>query len=228
MRKNALLLAALCMLSISSVSHASLSVGSKIHLQDGLGNNIGGQFVITDAGSNPGQVVSTFNTYCIQLSEQITPSATAVYTVAGLSNHTEVAAPTGYLTDFVAWLYTGFLNNNPAITAALGANPATNVAASNAVQYSIWKKTYGTVANGYPDYTAQYNALTSAFNTAVSNSQWTAGSLGSVVIMNLVNANGANVQDQLAVVPEASTIAVWSVLSLVGAGVAYRKRMAKA
>jgi hypothetical protein len=42
------------------------------------------------------------------------------------------------------------------------------------------------------------------------------------------NPTGLRVEFLTAVVPEASTIAVWSVLSLVGAGVAYRKRMAKA
>jgi len=68
--------------------------------------------------------------------------------------------------------------------------------------------------------------LSNVVSGTIGSSPYSMTGLVTIVLGGGASANFSS--SAVAFVPEASTIAVWSGLSLVGAGVAYRKRMAKA
>lgn len=216
-------LAALCF--SATQADASLQVGSVVKFDTTPPGTYGGQFRITDPGNPAGYGFSPFITFCVELTEQVANNG--VYTVTGISDTTVAGGRT--LTNYAAWLYTQFTRGT------LNAFDYASTSASNALQYVFWQEmgySNSDINNALPGSpAASYAANVPAawenqYDSDILNNLWNgaAGYLGSVRVMNLVTASGGRAQDQLVMVPEASTIAVWSVLSLLGAGVAYRKR----
>lgn len=213
----------------AQAAFASLQVGSKVKFDTTLPGTYGGQFKITDPGNPSGYGFSTFITFCVELTEHVANNR--VYKVAGISDTTVAGGKT--LTNYAAWLYTQFSQGT------LSSFNSSSVSDSNALQYVFWREmgySNADINNALPgNPAASYasdvpTAWQTQYASDIANNLWNgaAGYLGSVRVMNLVTLRGVKSQDQLVMVPEASTIAVWSVLSLVGAGVAYRKRTAKA
>ncbi len=102
----------------------------------------------------------------------------------------------------------------------LAGTDAVRAADGRAVQLALWSMIGETSINGELAGNAMATALKNWYTTNVAED----GNYYSVGIANLVTASGQNVQDQFVVVPEASTIAIWSLLSLCGLAV-YRRRV---
>lgn len=231
------LLAATAVLCCSTLSAtASIQKNDIIKLQNGPGLGNGGEFIVQK--KNPDNSFSNvFNTFCVELAETITFNTQ--YKVSDISRKT--VATNKPLTVATAWLFSKFIEGfNAGLDFVIGAQPysLSNTAQrdrdARSLQLAIWS-TMGWDISGQ----ANYNN-SNATNTAIKNKAdyWITlasgqsdpdGNYFNVGIMNLVEKNGnGNRQDQLVIVPEASTIAVWSVLSLLGVGAAYRKRVSKA
>jgi len=65
--------------------------------------------------------------------------------------------------------------------------------------------------------------VTDAINAFIANPAAAKAKADRIRILNPITQNGTHKQSMLYEVPEASTVAVWSVLSLLGGGLAYRK-----
>jgi hypothetical protein len=208
------------LVGIPTLAQASLQVGSLIKLDTTLPGTFGGRFGITDSGSPAGKEFAPFETFCVELGEFVSNGGT--YSVAGISNTTVAGNKT--LSNKTAWLYTQFRNLTLSNFAYSLTNNATTTNDANALQYGIWTSIGYTNANidsalgagTAASYQTLYNAKTWA-NDYTNDNSWdhTSTFLGDVVVLNLKSGT-TNAQDQLALVPEASTIVVWSVLGLIG------------
>jgi len=212
------------LLPIGSEADASLQVGSKIQINTGLPGTYGGRFGVTDGGSPAGKEVSAFATFCVELTERIANNG--VYTVTGISDTTVLGGRT--LTSYAAWLYTEFRQGtlNGFDYSTMVNAQTTNDA--NALQYALWREMgydntdVNNTLPGTPaaSYEALYTAKTWATDFA-NDASWSG--IGNVRIINLKTQDGKHAQDQLVLVPEASTIVVWSALSLIGFVAVYRR-----
>lgn len=222
MNKIIIVMVALAALCFSATqAGAALQVGSKVNLDTSLPGDRGGQFLAKSVPANlPDKGFTNFITFCAELEQTIGTNGT--YTVTGFGTQNTSGKTLG---DQAAYLYTNFIAGNFGETGA-----AFSAAKSNGLQYGIWQ------GMGYSDteirnllgisQTQLNNTYLNNWNTyAFGDSDWMGdfgswSGIGNVRVLQL-----GNNQDQLVMVPEASTIAVWSVLSLLGAGVAYRKRI---
>ena len=218
---------------------AALQVGDRIRFTDQVGTTGGGEFGVHQKNNvNPfsGNTESAelFRTFCIEKNEFIdfntngfiieSISQQAVGGGVGGGNPDPISSET-------AWLYNSF---------ALGtlAGYLGNVASANNLQNAIW---------GFENEIAQNaswssNPFVIAANAASPAAK--AAALARTFVLNTLWAtdrgsydgvyegpapgtltSGDRAQSMLYVIPEASTIAVWSVLSVLGTGVAYRKKL---
>ena len=195
--KAILFLAALVAFNMSSITHASLQVGSVVKFDTDLPGTYGGRFGITDGGSIPAKAVSPFETFCVEIGEFVADNG--VYRVAGISTVTVTGNKS--LTNYAAWLYTQFRNGS-----LQGFDGSTND--SNALQWAFWNQmTYGNTAidNALPGspavgYENLYNAE-SWLGDYNSDSGWDKSPtyFGSVRITNLESGplnNPTRHQDQ--------------------------------
>ncbi len=224
MTRLSVIAALLGTLVLTSAAEASLQVGTKLKIDTTLPGGAGGQFRVLDPGNPAGKGFDSFVTFCVEVGQIIRNNG--LYYVNGIDTVNSTGRALG---PQAAYLYTQFRN---------GAIVANSDNLANGLQYGIWlgmgythseisAVITATTANNYLN---QWNAN----KGTVGSSGWlqsydTWSGLGSVRVAQLGDtlAGPANRQDQLILVPEATTIAVWSVLSLVGAGIAYRRQVNK-
>jgi hypothetical protein len=234
-------------LALSMLGFASQSVFASIDIQPGpftpstdvsfSGSNPsnGGPFVGSIwSQESGGSVINTWTTFCVEApagaasGETINPNGTRYD--AGVSSLYIANATGNRVSDAAKWLYYNYAYNPAAIDSA---NPING----NSLQQAIWslvRNTAGQFLNAQTGADTPLDTVAAAYRAvallnAGNGEGSTAGIFGQIRIMN-PNDDGNDPdqrQSMLYQVPEASTIAVWSVLSLVGAGVAYRKRSQK-
>ncbi|QEG36010.1 hypothetical protein [Bythopirellula goksoeyrii] len=206
-----------------AVSEASLQIGSKVTFDTSLPGTYGGQFLLTDGGSDAGKEVSAFETFCVELTEFVANGGT--YMVTGIGDITVQGGRT--LTNYAAWLYTEFRQGT------LNGFSSSSTNDANALQYAFWREMQysdADINNALPGSpAAAYKALYDAESWLadyIADGSWNkaVGYLGAVRVINLQTIDGKHAQDQLVLVPEASTLAVWSVLCLAGL-IAYRRQL---
>ncbi len=191
MRKSVLRALLLTVLLVPTVASASpfVAVGDTLTLQNSTGSIRGGEFIVNP--TTPGDF-DQFITFCVQLNERIVADNTAVYTVTGIGLNS-VGLDTSALTEQTAYLYSNFR------AGTLGGYVGDEQSA-NALQWAIWSfQGQGPL----PVIDAPTQLLAASFmtfaNTAVGTNAW--DGYGGVRIMNLVDAQGQDVQDELTMVP---------------------------
>lgn len=222
MRKLTSFAVVLAACAYSSLAQASLKTGDYVKIYDGPGTGNGGSFLVDPEPAG----ISNFYTFCLERNEQIgfgnkyyvTIDNAAIfggYGVADIGGAGVAGVLGSYdpLSPLTAWLYRN------AIGGTLAGYMANSVTDNTALQQAIWYiENEDTLPAGLA--TTYYNAAVAAGPT----------NLGNVRVMNLWKSkesaytDGGKVQSQLVTVPEASSIAVWSILGLIGVAVAYRKR----
>lgn len=213
-RAAGVLAVALLCTSFAGTAHAdAISVGSTIKFADGPGTTGGGEFLVTVDG------VEQFITFCLQRTEYIDFKTT--FRIGGISTYASSDPVdkggdpvTGHdpLSPQTAWLYTQFRANTLAGYDYLG---STRWQSANALQNAIWWFEGEITTN--PN-----NAFVTAANAAVAGG-WTG--LGNVRVLNLYFPDGREAQDQLALVPEPATMALFA--SGLGFAVWRRRRRAR-
>lgn len=244
MRRLIALLAIVAVACLTSPAEASLSVGDRIRFTDQVGTTGGGEFgVHLKDHANPfdgnGESGELFRTFCLERNEFLdfhpngflidSISKEAVAGGAGGPNPDPISPET-------AWLFYNFTLGT--LSGYLG-----DVASANDLQNAIW---------GYEEEIAQdaawsSNAFVIAANAAAEADK--AAALARTFVLNIVWASdrhgfdgvyegpkpgtltpGDRAQSVLYVnvIPEASTLAVWSILATMGLCIGYRKRTATA
>jgi hypothetical protein len=162
-------------------------------LADGPGTTGGGEFYMTlyDNG-NP---VETFITFCLQKTQYIDFTTTFTVQVSTAADDTPAADP---IESQTAWLYT-------MARAGTLAGYDHSQAAANALQKSIWYFEGEVSANPDLELGNNYDFVGLA-NAAVANGY---SGIGDVRVANMFFPNGAKAQDQLMLVPEPSTMALF-------------------
>ena len=185
---RALLVTVLLVPSLASAS-PFIAVGDTLTLQNSTGSIGGGEFIVNP--TTPGDFDS-FITFCVQLNEHIAANNATVYTVSGIGM-TSVGVGASTLTEQTAYLYSNFR------TGTLGGYVG-NEQSANALQWAIWsfQSQAPLPAIDAPTQLLANSFMTSA-NTAVGTNAW--DGYGGVRIVNLVDASGQDVQDQLTTTP---------------------------
>jgi hypothetical protein len=226
MRNLSVFCALLVAVSLTSFCQASINTGDLVRLDDALGSNSGGAFLATDLTA---PIASPFLTFCLEQNEFFNPGTTYYVTVesvalfggdglldiGGKGTAGTVGPPRNDpISPMTAWLYSNALAGNLA-----GYGYSNSDAGNTALQYAIWH-----IEN--EEDAAPTGLAATLYSAAFAN----AGSdIGNVRVMNVWESQATayteagKKQSMLVLVPEVSTIAVWSVLSLLGAGVAYRR-----
>lgn len=224
----------LAILLAASTSFASLQVGSLVTFDTSPPGTFGGRFHLTDGGSPAGKDIAPFETFCVELTEFVSNNTT--YVITGIGDVTVQGGRT--LTNKAAWLYTEFRNgtlNGFDYDSSITLSSADD---ANALQWALWQEmgysnaAQNSILPGSPaaGYEAIYNGKSWEDDYA-NDASWDKSSdfLGDVRVINLQTQNGEPAQDQLvilpdtAIIPEATTFAVWSILAMAGA-LSYRKR----
>ena len=227
------LFAAVAMLLACAVPlSASIQVGDKIKLYDGVGMP-GGIFNVDDLNDGPTNSIE-FQTFCVEITEYI--GFGTKYAVQSIGTTTVQGGNT--LQPLTAWLYNSFLNGT-----LNNFNP-TNSYDANALQLALWISIGYTHGINSPNsdiskyigqswYNMYYPKLQAkTWATDFTNSGWSG--LGGVQIMNLrgVNSDGiytTNNQDQLIrEMPEPWSFLVWSVLAICAGGLGARRHLQSA
>jgi hypothetical protein len=191
MKRLLMVLAAIALLPVS-VASAGPIVGQRITLGYGSAHSgVGGEFQVTGPTADPYQ----FETFCVEQTEYFTPGNQ--YYIGGISNVTRSGGLS--LNEKVAYLYTMFRQgtlsgySNDAVDAGL-------------LQNAIWAfmADAGAVNAGN-----EFMVLANANVGTGHGTGWTG--MGNVVVLNLysTSTNGTysgNAQDQLALVPEPSSM----------------------
>jgi hypothetical protein len=162
-------------------------------LADGPGNTGGGEFYMTlyDNG-NP---VDTFITFCLQKTQYIDFTTTFTVQVSTATDDTPAPDP---LESQTAWLYS-------MARAGTLAGYDHSQAAAHALQKSIWYFEGEVSANPDLEVGNNYDFVALA-NAAVANGY---SGIGNVRVANMFFPDGTKAQDQLMLVPEPSTIALF-------------------
>lgn len=224
--------AVLVAVCITSFCHASINTGDLVRIDDALGSNNGGAFLATDL---TGPIASPFLTFCLEQNEFFSPGSTYYVTVetvaffggdgladiGGEGTAGTVGPPRNDpISPMTAWLYSN------ALAGSLAGYSNTD-AGNTALQYAIWY-----IENEEP--AAPTGLALSFYQLAdLAADSLSSTDIGNVRVMNVWSSaataytDAGRQQSMLVivpqVVPEAATIAVWSVLSLLGGGLAYRK-----
>jgi len=219
---------ALVLFTALATAQASVQVGDKLKLYDGLGTTGGGIFHVDynnlanssssqDNGYLPaGTFPKDFLTFCVQTREFVSfsgsPAVSPEYhvwgiskTVLGLNTTRQDGTPLG---SFAAWLYSGFLGVDGVSLASAGFNPGT-LSHVNALQVGIWQSmgySIPSVSYSTTILTALQNAYSSDTTWASQTADVNGNKTGNIKIMNLVKlySNGAikeHFQDQLVYIP---------------------------
>jgi hypothetical protein len=234
-------LVACCVTSSTEASLNTVAVGDTLNFNTSLSYRAGsgGEFAVSRIA--PTNTPNYFHTFCAEIGEYIYNGENV--RVSALSTTSSSSTPVNTLSYGAAKLFADYYQGIAASNYGFGvgtlftlgsgsntvdfnldltvSNPAARAADGQAVQFALWaligEKDSPAIlpANLTGDAKKLYDAY---LGTAADANYY------GVRIANLVSAaDGANRQDQFVMVPEMSTIAVWSVLSLLGAGVAYRR-----
>jgi hypothetical protein len=183
-----------------AMAHAdTVAVGDTVNFGNGPGNIGGGEFIATINGG-----IDSFITFCLQRTESIDFST--AFVVGGISPYamTDDAAHGGdvsgrdLLSSRTAWLYTQFRQGTLAGYDYVGAG---HEASANALQSAFWWFENEIDTN-------PANAFVAAADAAVAGG-WTG--IGNVRVMNLYFPNGGEAQDQLTLVPEPTSVALFGI-----------------
>lgn len=186
---------------LSACAAASVASGAMIRLDtSALSNGSGGEFTATPSAGFLGLTglfadlsPDTFQTFCMETSEQFAPGTTYV----GVINSGAVAGSEPSMFDAIdprtAFLYTNFrLGTLVGYDYGAGRN-----ASAGDLQNAIWFIEGEGGAN---------NAFVALANTAVGTGSWIG--LGDVRVVNIVDGDGNRKQDQLTLIPAPSALAL--------------------
>lgn len=209
---------------------ASINSGDQVRLTDGPGNGPGGSFNVQDLTA---PFASNFRTFCIEENEfvsipgdyYVSIETDAIFGGKGVADIGGAGANGSLnsydpLSPLTAWLYTN------ALAGSLSNYTASSDTDNDELQNAIWyieneikSLASGSKAEGY------YNAAKAAYTANPFG-------IGNVRVMNLWataadaashNPDGKK-QSMLVMVPEATTILVWSVLATMGLTFSGRRR----
>jgi hypothetical protein len=243
MRNQLFIVAVLLSALLSSVASASLSVGDRVRFTDLTGSTGGGEFgVHLKDHANPfaGNTESAelFRTFCLEKNEYIDFHKNG-FIVESISTAAENGGLGGPQPDPIsaetAWLYYNFARGS--LSGYLG-----DMASADNLQKALWG--FEDELNVAEMAAWSNNPFVLAAQAAIlANGSDVQEAVDRVRVLNIVWASdrhgfdgvyegpkpgtltsGDRAQSVLYIIPEASTIAVWSILSAMGVGVAYRKR----
>jgi hypothetical protein len=197
----------------SDVAFAGLiGVGDTIKLIDREGNTGGGEFGVDLMGDSSGEL---FRTFCIERTEYI--DFTHEFLVAGISTAAVGSHAADALDPETAYLYSSFRSGSlSGFTYTAGTSAHT--ASANALQYALW---YFEGERGLPTGNTLAMSWIADAQNAVDDGLWTG--LGGVRVLNLTTLDGRAAQDQLYLVPEPTTLALFGIGACL-AGIAARRR----
>ncbi len=207
-----------------------LQVGDTIRFNDGpgFGGPVGGGEFQVDKKVGSSWSNDIFRTFCVELTEHI--SFNTAYKVGGIS--TKTVATNMSLTKEVAVLYSEFMSKS---TNFFGSgvtydytNPTQHDKDATSLQEAIWSL-MGWSTGNYSGFNFVLDAkalqfIAAAQNFVANNSAAANDAFAHVRILNVVDANGNNKQDQLYMVPEPTSLLVWSVIGLVVATTSVSRR----
>ncbi len=219
-----------------------VDVGSKVTFGNGPGTDAG-RFFATGTNSS-GDALTPFDTFCTETGVNQFINFTDTYKVVAIGTQTsgEPGDPSTIrtLTPLVAWAYTQFRSQNLDATYGLAGfdfdTATTNSSrdSANSLQNLIWGNLNlpyaGTVISAARTlWEANFANATAAYGSDPNDPNgWDPTSLGNVRIMQLTSLDGkVTKQDQVVMipVPEATSLAIWSLLTAVGAmGLVYRRK----
>lgn len=234
LKKKLQMLSVALITSVLLVSSADASIYVKLF--NGPGNGNGGEFKLAIDQNYNGTFAADINTrtFCVEITENI--SFGTAYKVAGITTGTVLSGKA--LTLETAALFKAFYSGIGTTVAStiLGVNyrrsadenDANYNADARSLQLAIWH-TMGWHTTWSSSYANEYAADTKAqafvaAATTYAGNNFDAGFYG-VRVLNLTNSSGSqNFQDQLTVIPEPGSIAIWGLLTLGVAGISNKRR----
>lgn len=239
--RQAFVLSVLFGACLSSWANASLGVGDRIRFTDQVGSTGGGEFGVHKKNDpNPfggtGQSTELFRTFCLEKNEFIDFDHRGFI----ITSITQDAARGGNgggnpdpIDPATAWLFYNFTIGT--LDTLVPGYSYNDTDSANALQNAIWYRENEITSLPTGLATTLYNisgaadATVAAANTFVLNIVWSTDRHGFQGLYDNVmgppQTNATPAQSMLYVIPEASTVAVWSILSILGLGVAYRKKL---
>lgn len=197
--RNLKALAALFLLVLAPAGAQADTVGPGDYVTFGnRPGSPGGEFQLTVYDTPGGSPVDSFITFCLQMTEYMDFSSTFV--VKNVSTQTDDLPSGDPLDQRTAYLYTQFRNGTLS-GYNYGPGGSGDEASANLLQKAIW------YFEGELSDPGAGNPFVTAANNAVNNGSWSG--LGNVAVLNLFYQNGARAQDQLTMVPEPSTLALF-------------------
>src|SRR5262245_51781332 len=186
--------------------------GDLVKFSDYPGKTGGGEFKLTVNGDP----ANWFITFCLQKTEYM--NYTSDFVVGSITDHTLTdpaanggnAAGEDRISSETAWLYTQYRNGTLSGYNYSGPNQATS---ADFLQHAFW---------GLENEEAL--DLTNPFVTLAKQQNLSGFDIGNVRVLNLYKITGAEAQDQLVLVPEPSTLALFGLGAIAAAS---RRRFAQ-